>query len=121
MASVSNFNTDIVECGRGSTDFSSDETDLSYCGKASEEKHLTYDEATVKYDSECNICPDNASCETINYQKPGTDLTVTCWTDDGEAVIDDTYVIFLDPAKSWNTLGYKHEAHILQNLGEDHR
>ncbi|KAH7319116.1 hypothetical protein BKA65DRAFT_95143 [Rhexocercosporidium sp. MPI-PUGE-AT-0058] len=73
------------------TDYSGEyETDLSYCGKASEEKHITYDEATVKYDAECNICPDNASCATIKYQKPGTDLTVTCWTNDGEAVIDDT-------------------------------
>ncbi|CZT47113.1 uncharacterized protein RSE6_07642 [Rhynchosporium secalis] len=65
-------------------------TDLSYCGKASEEKHLTFDDVTTKYDAECNICPDYGSCETIQYRKAGTDLTVTCWTGDGAAVIDDT-------------------------------
>lgn len=68
----------------------SDETVLSYCGAASEELKLTYDEATVKYDAECNICPDNASCETIKYLSPGTALTTTCWTDDGGPVIGDT-------------------------------
>ncbi|KAJ5037244.1 uncharacterized protein L3040_007421 [Drepanopeziza brunnea f. sp. 'multigermtubi'] len=66
------------------------QTALSYCGSASEELLLTYDNATVKYDAECNICPDNASCETIKYLRPGTNVTVTCWTADGEAVIGDT-------------------------------
>lgn len=54
-----------------------DEDDLSFCGKASAGKDITYDTATVKYDSECNICPDNASCETIQYLKPKTEITVT--------------------------------------------
>ncbi|KAL2063261.1 hypothetical protein VTL71DRAFT_5066 [Oculimacula yallundae] len=73
------------------TEYSGDYiTDLSYCGKASEEKHLTFDDATTKYDAECNICPDYGSCETIQYRKAGTDLTTTCWTDEGQAVIDDT-------------------------------
>ncbi|KAI9047517.1 hypothetical protein LZ554_008233 [Drepanopeziza brunnea f. sp. 'monogermtubi'] len=66
------------------------QTALSYCGSASEELLLTYDNATVKYDAECNICPDNASCETIKYLSPGTNVTVTCWTANGEALIGDT-------------------------------
>jgi hypothetical protein len=68
-----------------------DETDLSFCGQASTVKHITYDAATTKYDSECNICPDNADCATIKYLKYGTDITVTCWTDLGEEVINDRY------------------------------
>ncbi|KAM3075549.1 hypothetical protein ACMFMG_007691 [Clarireedia jacksonii] len=66
------------------------ETDLSFCGPESTEEHITYDSARTKYNTECNICDDNASCETIKYIKYGTDLTVTCWTDQGALVIDDS-------------------------------
>jgi len=72
-----------------------DETDLSFCGPESTQKHLTLDTTSVQYDSECNICPDNADCATIKYLSPGTALTVTCWTDQGEAVIGDVYVLLL--------------------------
>lgn len=73
------------------TEYSGDYiTDLSYCGEESEEQNITYDQATVKYHSECNICPDNVSCQRFQYLNPGTDLNVTCWTADGQAVIDST-------------------------------
>jgi hypothetical protein len=72
--------------------FCADETDLDYCGEDSEEENLTYDTTTVIYDSECNICPDNGDCATIKYLSPDTEITVTCWTDAGGAVIGDTYV-----------------------------
>jgi len=65
------------------------ETDLSFCGSASTEEHLTFDSTTVQFDSECNLCPDNGECDTVKYLSPGTDLTVTCWTDQGEAVVGD--------------------------------
>lgn len=66
------------------------ETDLSFCGKASTANLVTYHSAKTKYDSECNICPDNADCETVKYIKYGTDISVTCWTDQGGLVIDDS-------------------------------
>jgi len=66
------------------------ETDLDYCGEDSEEENLTYDTTIVKYDSECNICPDDGDCATIEYLSPDTEITVTCWTDAGGPVIGDT-------------------------------
>jgi hypothetical protein len=69
-----------------------DEDDLSFCGPESTEKHLTLHANAIKYDSECNICPDNGDCVTSRYYSPGKDLIVTCWTDLGEAVLGETYV-----------------------------
>lgn len=69
-----------------------DERDLSFCGPDSEEEHLTFDTTTVEYDSECNICPDNSDCAVIKYLSPGTEVTVTCWTDQERKVIGNTYV-----------------------------
>ncbi|THV54596.1 hypothetical protein BGAL_0023g00040 [Botrytis galanthina] len=66
------------------------ETDLSFCGKDSTIEHITTAPATTKYNTECNICDDNASCEVIKYLKYGTDITVTCWTDLGDLVINDS-------------------------------
>jgi len=70
----------------------SDETDLSFCDPESTKEYLTFDTTTVQLDSECNLCPDNGDCDTVKYLSPGTDLTVTCWTDQGEAVVCDMYV-----------------------------
>lgn len=69
-----------------------DEDDLSFCGLESTAKHLTLRPATVEYDSECNICPDNDDCVTTKYYAAGTELIVTCWTELGAAVLGDTYV-----------------------------
>ncbi|KAF7960792.1 hypothetical protein EAE96_000465 [Botrytis aclada] len=66
------------------------ETDLSFCGQDSTIEHITTAPATTKYNTECNICDDNASCEVIKYLKYGTDITVTCWTDLGGLVINDS-------------------------------
>ncbi|PQE33927.1 NLP/P60 protein [Rutstroemia sp. NJR-2017a WRK4] len=71
------------------TDYA-DETDLSFCGPESTEEHITYDSARTKYNTECNICDNNSNCEVIKYIKYGTDITVTCWTDEGALVIDDS-------------------------------
>ncbi|KAB8304239.1 hypothetical protein EYC80_003656 [Monilinia laxa] len=65
------------------------ETDLSFCGQDSTIEHITTAPTTTKYNTECNICDDNSSCETIKYLKYGTDITVTCWTDLGSLVIND--------------------------------
>jgi hypothetical protein len=62
--------------------------DLAYCGKASETEHLTKQAAKTKYDTECNICPE-ITCDTVDYVKYGTDLTTTCWTDEGDLIIND--------------------------------
>ncbi|CZR55032.1 uncharacterized protein PAC_04918 [Phialocephala subalpina] len=66
-----------------------DEADLSYCGKDSEDIHLTLDLAVVKYDTECNLCLDVMDCITLKYLSPDTELIVTCWTDQGEAIAGD--------------------------------
>ncbi|QSZ37570.1 hypothetical protein DSL72_008668 [Monilinia vaccinii-corymbosi] len=65
------------------------ETDLSFCGHDSTLEHITTAPATTKYNTECNICDDNTSCEVVKYLKYGTDITVTCWTDLGALVIND--------------------------------
>ncbi|KAF2643619.1 hypothetical protein P280DRAFT_394935 [Massarina eburnea CBS 473.64] len=64
--------------------------DLAYCGKASEEQHLTTEDATLRYKTECRICPE-ISCDIIAYLPEETDITLTCWTDEGQIVIDDPY------------------------------
>jgi hypothetical protein len=70
-----------------------DETDLQFCGSASETLHLTKQATKVKYDTECNICPE-INCDTISYLKPSTDLTITCWTDEGDLIINDSQDFF---------------------------
>ncbi|KAI9648264.1 hypothetical protein NHQ30_002896 [Ciborinia camelliae] len=66
------------------------ETDLSFCGEDSTLERITTAPATTKYDTECNVCDDNARCERVKYLKYGTDITVTCWTDLGDLVINDS-------------------------------
>ncbi|KAE8451362.1 hypothetical protein EG329_003991 [Mollisiaceae sp. DMI_Dod_QoI] len=66
------------------------ETDLSFCGEDSEEKHLTFDTTMVEYDEECMLCPDNVDCETVKYLSAGTEITVTCWTSEGLTIAGDT-------------------------------
>lgn len=61
---------------------------LPYCGPGSEDEDLTIEPVTLKYKTECNICP-TITCDTISYLKEDTDLDVTCWTPDGSTIIDD--------------------------------
>jgi hypothetical protein len=65
-----------------------DSTDLEYCGRASEVQDITIENATLKYKTECRICPE-ISCDTVAYLKEDTDLELTCWTPDGQLIIDD--------------------------------
>jgi hypothetical protein len=62
--------------------------DLEYCGPDSEEQNLTIEDATLKYKTECNICPSN-TCEVIAYLPENTDVELTCWTAEGQVIIDD--------------------------------
>ncbi|KAH8725116.1 hypothetical protein GQ44DRAFT_616584 [Phaeosphaeriaceae sp. PMI808] len=65
-------------------------TDLAYCGRESEEQHLTIEPATTKYKTECRICPE-LTCDTVAYLPENTDLDLTCWTPEGQVIIDDPY------------------------------
>lgn len=62
--------------------------DLAYCGRQSEEQHLTLEDATLRYKTECTICL-SRTCDIISYLPEDTDLTLTCWTDQGTPVMDD--------------------------------
>jgi hypothetical protein len=66
----------------------SDTTDLEYCGPASEDQNLTIEDATLKYKTECRICP-ALGCDTVAYLNEDTDLELTCWVPDGQVIIDD--------------------------------
>ncbi|KAK7179961.1 hypothetical protein DPSP01_009871 [Paraphaeosphaeria sporulosa] len=63
---------------------------LPYCGPGSEDEDLTLEDATLKYKTECRICP-TISCDTVAYLKEDTDVELTCWTPDGQVIIDDPY------------------------------
>lgn len=63
---------------------------LPYCGRKSEEEDLTTEDATIRYKAECRICP-SIDCDTWAYLKEDTDVELTCWTPDGQTVIDDPY------------------------------
>ncbi|KAH7135419.1 hypothetical protein B0J11DRAFT_425979 [Dendryphion nanum] len=65
-------------------------TDLKYCGRASEQRHITEEDATLKYKTECRICPD-LTCDVVAYLPEDTDVTLTCWTSEGQMIIDDPY------------------------------
>lgn len=72
-------------------EYSGDYTeDLAYCGRASENQHLTLEDATLRWKTECRICP-RLSCDTLAYLPEETDVTLTCWTPDGQVIIDDPY------------------------------
>lgn len=62
--------------------------DLEYCGRASEEEHITEEDATLQYKSECQICP-YLGCDIVAYLPEETDVTLTCWTKEGQLVIND--------------------------------
>jgi|TARA_R110002003_G_scaffold991_10_gene21925 hypothetical protein len=64
------------------------EDDLAYCGPESEEQELTIEENTLKYKTECRICPQR-DCDTIAYLKENTDVELTCWYPYGQQIIDD--------------------------------
>jgi hypothetical protein len=65
-----------------------DTDDLPYCGSASEEENLTLEAGTLKYKTECRICPE-LGCDTVAYLREDTDLDLTCWYPDGQLIIDD--------------------------------
>ncbi|KAF1845060.1 uncharacterized protein K460DRAFT_405337 [Cucurbitaria berberidis CBS 394.84] len=65
-------------------------TNLDYCGPESEEQDLTVEDATLKYKTECRICPE-ISCDTVAYLKENTDVELTCWYPEGQVIIDDPY------------------------------
>ncbi|KAF2737009.1 hypothetical protein EJ04DRAFT_431687 [Polyplosphaeria fusca] len=65
-------------------------SDLAYCGKASEDESITTEDATLQYKTECRICPD-IDCDIMAYLPEDTDLSLTCWTDKGQIIIDDPY------------------------------
>lgn len=69
------------------TDYTSS---LPYCGSDSEDEDLTLEDATTKYKTECRICPE-LSCDTVAYLKEDTDVELTCWTPEGQVIIDDPY------------------------------
>ncbi|KAH5167712.1 hypothetical protein HBI25_075840 [Parastagonospora nodorum] len=64
--------------------------DIPYCGSDSEEQNLTLEDATLKYKTECRICP-QISCDTVAYLREDTELELTCWYPDGQVIIDDPY------------------------------
>lgn len=68
-----------------------DTSDLPYCGRASEKQHLTLADATLAYKTECSVCP-SINCDVAAYLPEDTDVTLTCWTDQGQVIIDDPYV-----------------------------
>lgn len=65
-------------------------TDLEYCGPESEKQDLTIEDATLKYKTECRICPE-LNCDTMAYLKEDTDVELTCWYPEGQMIIDDPY------------------------------
>lgn len=66
---------------------------LPYCGKIAE----TYTQGPGKtvYNTECNIIPEfvGETADHTKMYKPEVDLTLTCKTTEGEAVLDNTYVL----------------------------
>ncbi|KAJ4295470.1 hypothetical protein N0V90_007482 [Kalmusia sp. IMI 367209] len=61
---------------------------LPYCGPGSSDEDLTLEDATLQYKTECRICP-QISCDTVAYLMEETDVELTCWTPDGQVIIDD--------------------------------
>ena len=61
--------------------------DLAYCGKESENWEVTEEDATIRYKAECRICTER-SCDTVSYLKENTDVTLTCWTEEGQLIIE---------------------------------
>jgi hypothetical protein len=51
---------------------------------------ITEEDATTQYKTECQICPE-LGCDIIAYLPEETDLTLTCWTKEGQVIIDDPY------------------------------
>jgi len=72
-----------------------DQSELKYCGRDSEEEFYTTQDASTKYDTECNINPAIDS-DTLEYLVPDKDLTATCWTN-GDLIIDDEQVPLIYP------------------------
>lgn len=87
---------------------------LPYCGEIAE----TYTQGPSKtvFNTECNIIPDfvaDVEDHTKMY-KPEVDLTLTCRTAEGEAVLDNTYVsTYVHETDVWRY------SHTLQQLVQD--
>ncbi|KAH8601108.1 hypothetical protein B0O99DRAFT_681143 [Bisporella sp. PMI_857] len=64
------------------------EEDLPYCGAASEREFYTKAPARTKYMAECMITPWRGA-DYIAYHKYGKDLTVTCYADNEDQIIND--------------------------------
>ncbi|KAF2744716.1 hypothetical protein M011DRAFT_408020 [Sporormia fimetaria CBS 119925] len=67
-------------------------TDLAYCGRASErwEQHVTRQENTIRWRAECRLHPELGS-DVVAWLKEETDVVLTCWSEEGQIVIDDAY------------------------------
>lgn len=63
---------------------------LPYCGSGSGDENLTLEDATLRYKTECRICP-TINCDTVAYLKEETEIELTCWTPYGQVIIDDSY------------------------------
>jgi hypothetical protein len=46
------------------------------------------EDATLKYKTECRICPE-INCDTVAYLPEDTDVALTCFTPEGQVIIDD--------------------------------
>lgn len=87
LRSESNCYVTSYDLNDNTTDYTSA---LPYCGPDSEDEKLTLEDATLKYKTECRICP-TISCDTVAFLIEDTDVELTCWTPDGQTIIDDPY------------------------------
>ncbi|KAJ4359825.1 uncharacterized protein N0V89_000381 [Didymosphaeria variabile] len=87
LRSTSNCYVTEYDLSDNTTDYTSA---LPYCGRGSEDEDLTLEDATLRYKTECRICP-TISCDTVAYLMEETDVELTCWTPDGQTIIDDPY------------------------------
>jgi len=62
---------------------------LSYCGASSSVLKITEQPATIKYDTECIIIP-GIGADNVLYLTNGDEVTLTCYKDDGDLILDDT-------------------------------
>lgn len=65
---------------------------LSYCGNV--EETYTQGPSSTVFNTECNIIPEfvREPADHTRMYTPEVDLTITCSTNDGDAVLGNTYV-----------------------------
>lgn len=81
-------------CSRVATFTQHLDTDvLPYCGKIPET--YTKGPSRTVYNTECNIIPEFVAepADHTKMYKPEVDLTLTCQTTEGDAVLGNTYVV----------------------------